>query len=135
MGRVIAFGAIDEPSSALGRVGGVVLQGWIVALENGGVVVGIFVDDVALGCPDQEDVPDASGHEDEVVDLQRLGHQAEGDIRQVGSEQEILLVGNERHRSPIAEALTLGGEKLAVDGVLLIGEHGTYPTNMKGQKL
>ena len=35
----------------------------------------------------------------------------------------------------IAEALTLGGEKLAVDGVLLIGEHGTYPTNEKGQTL
>jgi len=45
-----------------------------------------------------------------------------------------------RHRQlkiypTIAEALTLGGEKLAVDGVLLIGEHGSYPTNKKGQKL
>ncbi len=35
----------------------------------------------------------------------------------------------------IAEALTLGGGRLAVDGVLLIGEHGDYPTNEKGQKL
>ncbi len=35
----------------------------------------------------------------------------------------------------IAEALTLGTGKLAVDGVLLIGEHGDYPTNEKGQKL
>ena len=35
----------------------------------------------------------------------------------------------------IAEALTLGGSKLAVDGVLLIGEHGSYPTNEKGQVL
>ena len=35
----------------------------------------------------------------------------------------------------IAEALTLGGEKLAVDGVLLIGEHGNYPFNEKGQHL
>ncbi|MDP6446931.1 MAG: hypothetical protein QF805_24270 [Pirellulaceae bacterium] len=35
----------------------------------------------------------------------------------------------------IAEALTRGGEKLAVDGVLLIGEHGRYPTNEKGQRL
>ncbi len=34
-----------------------------------------------------------------------------------------------------AEALTLGKDKLAVDGVLLIGEHGEYPTNDKGQKL
>jgi hypothetical protein len=35
----------------------------------------------------------------------------------------------------IAEALTLGGDKLAVDAVLLIGEHGDYPTNDIGQKL
>ncbi|MEZ5396375.1 MAG: hypothetical protein R2724_26725 [Bryobacterales bacterium] len=35
----------------------------------------------------------------------------------------------------IAEALTLGGSKLAVDGVLLIGEHGNYPRNEKGQRL
>ena len=35
----------------------------------------------------------------------------------------------------IAEALTLGGETLAVDGVLLIGEHGAYPVNEKGQTL
>jgi len=35
----------------------------------------------------------------------------------------------------VADALTLGGEKLAVDGVLLIGEHGDYPSNDKEQKL
>ena len=34
-----------------------------------------------------------------------------------------------------AEALTLGGDKLAVDGVILIGEHGDYPFNDKEQKL
>lgn len=34
-----------------------------------------------------------------------------------------------------AEALTLGGKELAADGVLLVGEHGDYPTNEKGQKL
>jgi hypothetical protein len=33
----------------------------------------------------------------------------------------------------IAEALTLGGDKLAVDGVVLVGEHGRYPRNEKGQ--
>jgi hypothetical protein len=33
----------------------------------------------------------------------------------------------------IAEALTLGGGKLAVDGVVLVGEHGHYPRNEKGQ--
>jgi hypothetical protein len=35
----------------------------------------------------------------------------------------------------VREALTLGGERLAVDGVVLIGEHGNYPENEKGQKL
>ena len=35
----------------------------------------------------------------------------------------------------IAEAVRLGTDALAVDGVLLIGEHGEYPFNEKGQKL
>ena len=35
----------------------------------------------------------------------------------------------------IAEALTLGGSKLAVDGVVLVGEHGKYPYNEKHQHL
>jgi hypothetical protein len=35
----------------------------------------------------------------------------------------------------IAEALTLGTGKLAVDGVLLIAEHGNYPHNEKNQQL
>src|SRR6516225_9916950 len=35
----------------------------------------------------------------------------------------------------VGSALTLGGDKLAVDAVLLIGEHGDYPYNDKGQKL
>lgn len=34
----------------------------------------------------------------------------------------------------IAEALRCGGEKLACDAVLLIGEHGEYPSNELGQK-
>lgn len=33
----------------------------------------------------------------------------------------------------IADALTLGTGALAVDGVLLVGEHGNYPRNEKGQ--
>ena len=40
-----------------------------------------------------------------------------------------------RHAPTIAEALTLGTGKLAVDGVFLIAEHGDYPYNAKGQKL
>ena len=35
----------------------------------------------------------------------------------------------------IAEALRLGTDRLAVDAVLLIAEHGDYPDNEKGQKL
>jgi len=35
----------------------------------------------------------------------------------------------------VAEALTDAGGQLAVDGVLLIGEHGNYPRNDKGQIL
>ncbi len=46
---------------------------------------------------------------------------------------------SERHHvkiyPSIAEALTLGGSKLAVDGVIIIGEHGRYPKNEKGQTL
>ncbi len=33
----------------------------------------------------------------------------------------------------IAEALTMGSSKLAVDGVLLVGEHGDYPKTPQGQ--
>jgi hypothetical protein len=35
----------------------------------------------------------------------------------------------------IAETLRCGGDKLAVDAVLIIGEHGDYPRNNKGQIL
>ena len=35
----------------------------------------------------------------------------------------------------VRDALTLGGGRLAVDGVLLIGEHGDYPVNEKAQTL
>ena len=44
-----------------------------------------------------------------------------------------------RYRVPIyrtiGEALTLGGHGPLVDGAILVGEHGTYPTNALGQKL
>lgn len=35
----------------------------------------------------------------------------------------------------IREALTLGTNQLAVDGVLIVGEHGNYPDNAKGQRM
>jgi hypothetical protein len=34
-----------------------------------------------------------------------------------------------------AEALCRGGDRLDVDGVILVGEHGDYPVNAKGQQL
>jgi hypothetical protein len=44
-----------------------------------------------------------------------------------------------RHRFTIYRtiegAVTLGRDRLAVDGVLIIGEHGRYPTNSRGQVL
>lgn len=40
-----------------------------------------------------------------------------------------------RHSSTIADALTLGTDQLAVDGVLMIAEHGRYPDSDTGQKM
>ncbi len=53
----------------------------------------------------------------------------EGDL----SKQRIEKHGLKQFDS-IEGALTLGGDKLAVDGVVIIAEHGQYPTNEKGQK-
>jgi hypothetical protein len=65
----------------------------------------------------------------EVVSLY-VEQMPETDIgRGMAARYEIPLVGT------VAEALTLGGPDLAVDGVLLIAEHGEYPVNEKGQKL
>src|SRR5262249_53775903 len=49
--------------------------------------------------------------------------------RGLAREFDIRLTGS------VAEALTDGSNKLAVDGVLLIAEHGNYPRNDKGQIL
>jgi hypothetical protein len=49
--------------------------------------------------------------------------------REVGKECDIRITRS------VAEALTNGGDKLLVDGVLLIGEHGNYPRNDLGQIL
>ena len=46
---------------------------------------------------------------------------------------------SEKHGFPIyksvAAALTLGGDKLAVDGVIIVAEHGDYPESKTGQTI
>ena len=60
-------------------------------------------------------------------------------VDQVG-ENDLVRERSSRHPTmqlypTVADALTLGTDSLAVDGVLLIGEHGEYPYNEKGQHL
>ncbi|MBN60403.1 MAG: hypothetical protein CME20_03505 [Gemmatimonadetes bacterium] len=54
----------------------------------------------------------------------------EGDLSQMRAQKHGFTI-----YESIAEAVRLGTDALAVDGVLLIGEHGEYPNNEKGQKL
>lgn len=49
--------------------------------------------------------------------------------RQVAADQRLPLC------TTVADALTLGGGSLAIDGVMIIGEHGSYGKNALGQKL
>lgn len=55
------------------------------------------------------------------------------------AKDDIGLATAKKHNVPlfpsVATALCLGGDELAVDGVVIIGEHGTYPLNAKGQQL
>ena len=54
----------------------------------------------------------------------------EGDLSRQRAEEHGMTI-----YSTIAEALRMGGDALAVDGILLIAEHGDYAVNEKGQKL
>lgn len=59
-------------------------------------------------------------------------------IDQIGSNDtgvRIAKMNGARLFNTISEALTLGGEKLAVDGVIYIGEHGDYPYSRYGVKM
>ena len=59
------------------------------------------------------------------VDQKSAGDQSEDRAREFGGQVY----------PTIAEALRCGGGELACDAVLIIGEHGEYPNNEKGQKL
>jgi hypothetical protein len=59
-----------------------------------------------------------------------VDQQPEGDLSRRRAEQH----GFEIYPT-IAAALRLGTDRIGVDGILLIAEHGEYPTNEKGQKL
>jgi hypothetical protein len=57
-------------------------------------------------------------------------------VDQVGANDMTAAVGKQFNIPTfptIDKALCVGGDKLAVDAVLLIGEHGDYPVNAKGQ--
>jgi hypothetical protein len=68
-------------------------------------------------------------HSDFAIAGMYVEQQKENDLSRELSEKHGFTI----HAS-VEGALTLGGDKLAVDGVLLIGEHGDYPYNEKGQK-
>ncbi len=59
-------------------------------------------------------------------------------IEQVGANDTGIKIAA-MHDTPVyptvEEALTLGGDKLAVDAVVYVGEHGEYPYNRLGMKL
>jgi hypothetical protein len=65
----------------------------------------------------------------DVVSLYSDQTKADGDMTQDVSRQFKVPVFR-----TIAEALCVGGKELAVDAVLLIGEHGDYPVNKLGQR-
>lgn len=59
-------------------------------------------------------------------------------IEQVGANDtgiKIAAMNNTPVYPTVEEALTLGGDKLAVDAVVYVGEHGEYPYNRLGMKL
>ena len=49
--------------------------------------------------------------------------------------QKICRAKNIPIHKTVGEAVTLGGTELAVDGVVIVGEHGDYPTDLKGHWL
>ena len=52
-----------------------------------------------------------------------------------GLGQKVCKAKNTPIYKTVGEAVTLGGKELAVDGVVIVGEHGNYPTDLKGHWL
>ena len=67
--------------------------------------------------------------------VDQLAGEEKGDDDVVDMSQEVSKEFSIPVFETIDEALCLGGEKLSVDAVLIIGEHGKYPFNDKGQEL
>ena len=65
----------------------------------------------------------------DVVSLYADQFPADDMAREASHRMDVPLFGR------IEQTLCLGGQKMAVDAVLLIGEHGDYPTNELSQKL
>ena len=86
----------------------------------------VFVGMLLHGCA-PDGVP--RGPRTRIVSLHTVQIAREDRSRAVASEHGIPIYPT------IAGALTLGGQELAVDAVLFIGEHGEYPSNDVGQKL
>lgn len=76
--------------------------------------------------------PTDAGHQKPRVELASF-YSDQVDSRDIGI--ELAAAHNVPIYPSIRQALTLGGDKLAVDGVLLIGEHGDYPHNELGQHM
>lgn len=55
-------------------------------------------------------------------------------LQESGLGQKVCKAKGIRIFDTVREALTLGGKELAVDGVVLVGEHGIYHDNLQGQK-
>jgi hypothetical protein len=69
-------------------------------------------------------------HSDFAITGMYVAQQGAGDLsRELSRKHGFAIHGD------VAGALTAGGDRLVVDGVLLIGEHGDYPYNERGQKL
>ena len=110
-----------EPAVKRPRIAALVTE--VRRLSHGEVIIDRFLEGFGW----------ESGHHNPRVDLVSLyvDQFPEGDL----SRERASRFSQLKIYPSVAEALTCGGDKLAVDGVVIIGEHGKYPVNEKGQTL